>query len=35
MTRKKKYIYIYIYIATVATVSIEQTKRQYSNAQDS
>ena len=35
MTRKKKNIYIYIYIATVAIVSIEQTKRHYSNAQAS
>ena len=35
---KKKiyiYIYLYIYIATVVTVSIEQTKRHYSNAQAS
>ena len=36
MTRKKKNIYIYIYIyihtAIVATMSIEQTKRHYSNA---
>ena len=30
-----KYIYIYIYRATVAIVSIEQTKRHYSNAQAS
>ena len=28
--KKKKKIYIYIYIYTVATVSIEQTKRHYS-----
>ena len=29
---EKKNIYIYIYTAIVATMSIEQTKRHYSNA---
>ena len=30
--KKKIYIYIYIHTAIVATMSIEQTKRHYSNA---